>query len=72
MAQYVTREEYDRMAARVDALERNGGARVTVNVSGVSGDSHICELVRQGVASAMEKQRRCGFATVQRYAAQKG
>lgn len=72
MAQYVTREEYERLTARLAEIERNTAVNVTVSASG-RGDERIRDLVREGIAQAADDQRRGGFSLGQaRYASQKG
>lgn len=70
MTSYVTREEYERLTARLDEIERKAASTVVVNVSG-DGDGRIRDLVRQGIGQAIEASRRGGDFH-RRYAAQKG
>lgn len=55
----------------------SGPSMLNVNITGASGDPHVRELVRQGVAQALaeknDNDRRGGVGTMQqRYASQKG
>lgn len=59
------------------AATNNGPSSMAVHINGASGDPHVKELVRQGVAQALaeknDNDRRGGFGTTQqRYTAQKG
>jgi hypothetical protein len=59
------------------AANNNGPSSMVVQIQGASGDPHVRELVRQGVAQALaeknDNDRRGGFGTTQqRYTAQKG
>ena len=70
MTQYVTREEYARLTARLDEIERLAAAPVNVTVTATGNDS-VRELVRQGIAQAIEASRRGGDFH-RRYASQRG
>ncbi|MCV9965716.1 M15 family metallopeptidase [Pararhizobium sp. BT-229] len=64
-------------ARRPSASNQNGPSTLTVQINGASGDPHVRELVRQGVAEALaaknDNDRRGGFASMQqRAASQKG
>lgn len=64
-------------ARRPSAANSNGPSTLTVQINGASGDPHVRELVRQGVAEALaaknDNDRRGGFASMQqRAASQKG
>ncbi|WP_428412293.1 M15 family metallopeptidase [Pararhizobium sp.] len=67
-----------RLNTRQSSAASNGGSSVlNVNINGASGDAHIRELTRQGVAQALaeknDNDRRGGWGTQQqRYTAQKG
>lgn len=59
------------------AANQNGPTALNVNIAGASGDPHVRELVRQGVAEALaaknDNDRRGGFGmTQQRFTSQKG
>lgn len=59
MTSYVTREEYERLTARLDEIERKAAAPINVTVK-AAGDDSVRELVRQGIAQAIEANRRGG------------
>jgi ribosome recycling factor len=67
-----------RLNSRQSAAANNGGSSsMVVHINGASGDPHVKELVRQGVAQALSEKndndRRGGWGTQQqRYTAQKG
>lgn len=74
----VPRVEAPRLnARRSPGASQGGSSSLTVNIQGASGDPHVRELVRQGVAQALSEKndsdRRGGFASMQqRAASQKG
>lgn len=52
MTSYVTREEYERLSARLDRLEKSD-VKFTVTVDACNGSGEVNRLVKAAVAQAM-------------------
>lgn len=60
MTQYVTREEYNELIARLDRVVN--AKPITVNISASPTDEvRIKAIVREGIAQAVDNHRRGGF-----------